>query len=66
MPALSLPKPWLELVEAYGGKKKFAKLIEVNESTIYRWAHRQTDISKLARIELKRLAKEKGIEFNWN
>ena len=64
MPSLSLPSPWSDLVEAYGGKKSFAKMIEVNESTVYRWAHRRTRLSKIIRRELIRLAEEKGIELN--
>jgi hypothetical protein len=60
---ITLPKPWPEILKAYGGRKLFAEKLGVNENTIYRWAHKRSKMSLATRSEVIRLAKAKGIKF---
>ena len=61
--AITLPKPWPEILLAYGGEKFFAEKLGVNKTTIYRWAHKHSKMSLATQNEVKRLAKAKGIKF---
>ncbi len=61
---LTLPKPWLEIVSAYGGRGLFAEKLGVNGTTVYRWAHKLCRMSLATQKEVKRLAKAKGINVD--
>ena len=60
---VTLPKPWTEIVNAYGGRRFFAEKMGVSEITIYRWAHKESKMSLATQNEVMRLAKAKGLKI---
>ncbi len=60
---VTLPAPWTEIVNAYGGRRSFAEKIGVSEITVYRWAHRKSKMSPATQREVIRLAKAKGLKI---
>lgn len=60
---VTLPNPWTEIVNAYGGRRSFAEKIGVSEITVYRWAHKMSKMSSATQKEVIRLAKAKGLKI---
>lgn len=52
---------WAELLDAVGGRGQLARLLEVAESTIYRWAAGESRPTSVVRDALNRIARQHGV-----